>query len=52
MKFNFINFLAVAALAAGCTEAVVSQDTDFTITDGWKIQSSEIVGLDGEALST
>ena len=52
MKFNFINLLAVAALAAGCTEAVVSQDTDFTITDGWKIQSSEIVGLDGEALST
>lgn len=52
MKFNFINFLTVAALAAGCTEAVVSQDTDFTITDGWKIQSSEIVGLDGEALST
>lgn len=52
MKFNFINLLAVAALAAGCTEAVVSQDTDFTITEGWKIQSSEIVGLDGEALST
>lgn len=50
MKLNFINFLAVAALAAGCTEAVVNQDTDFTITDGWKIQSSEIVGLDADAL--
>jgi len=50
MKLNFLNFLAVAALAAGCTEAVVNQDTDFTITDGWKIQSSEIVGLDADAL--
>lgn len=50
MKMNFINFLTAAVLAAGCTDAVVNQDTDFTITDGWKIQSSEIVGLEADAL--
>lgn len=36
----------------GCSRDIKKQDTDFTISGVWKIQSSAIVGKGGEELST
>ncbi|MBQ8855787.1 MAG: glycoside hydrolase family 2 [Bacteroidales bacterium] len=43
---------ALAFLAIGCSGSVEKQDNDFTITDGWKIQSSEVIGKTGDILSS
>ncbi len=51
MKTKLIYIFASALLAFGCTEAIERQDADFTITDGWKIQSSAKIDKTGEELS-
>lgn len=52
MKCRLFYLVSLALLSVGCTSAVEKQDQDFTITDGWKIQSSEVIQECGESLST
>ncbi len=53
MKIRLINLIASALLVAGCSnQPVQKQDADFTLSYGWKIQSSVKVRETGEALSS
>lgn len=52
MNRKIINLAALAFIAIGCTDTVVKQDVDFKITDGWKIQSSEVIDKTGDILSS
>lgn len=50
MKCRLILLATLAML--GCTGTIEKQNIDFTITDGWKIQSSEVIGKTGDVLSS
>ena len=51
MKFKLLYALALLTLV-GCSEIKERQDVDFTISEGWKVQSSKVVDLSGKVLST
>ena len=43
---------AIVMFSCGCANKFEQQNADFTITDGWKIQSSAVVNKSGELLSS
>ena len=51
-RHTFYTLALMLAAAMGCTGRTEKQDTDFTVSDGWKIQSSAVVGMSGEELSS
>ena len=51
MKLRLFYLASMALLSVGCSGAVEKQNQDFTITDGWKIQSSEVAQKCGSELS-
>lgn len=52
MNFKIFHLAALTFLSCGCTQAIEKQNVDFTITDGWKIQSSEVIKKTGDILSS
>lgn len=52
MKFRPFYIIAALLLAYGCNGIIQKQDSDFTLTDGWKIQSSDIISLTGKELTS
>ena len=52
MNFKIFHLAALTFLSCGCTQAIEKQNVDFTITDGWKIQSSEVIKKTGDVLSS
>lgn len=52
MRFSFFPIITFVALCiAGCSGAAEKQETDFTLSDGWKIQSSAVMTRSGKELS-
>ena len=51
-KSRFYTLALILSAVAGCSGQVEKQDTDFTLADGWKIQSSAAVDMTGGELSS
>ena len=48
----FYTLALMLSASAGCSGMMEKQDSDFTLDDGWKIQSSAVAGMTGEDLSS
>lgn len=51
-KSRFYALTLILPAVIGCSGQTEKQDADFMLTDGWKIQSSAVVGMTGEDLSS
>lgn len=52
MHKKLLYMAAIVMFSCGCANKFEQQNADFTITDGWKIQSSAVVNKSGELLSS